>query len=985
MSFSFLGVPPPNSPDECGTLTKQIIRTCLLRTNVLQGGGGNTINVTNLINIVNNFLNRCANYPLRIDASANQCIEISPGFCGSILQNINDAWGIYRSPGITEITVGAGGDGVAPGANFPDVASAFGAPNTPTDCNFIRITSDVTDGPLVLPANTLIYIDPGVNWTVTGPITISGDFVLWGANPTPSSTLTYNNIGSVPLIGGAGSLLIQNLHIIHTAGNNEPVVTPSIPTRMKHVVVDVGATVASFISDTGAPLVNMTLDHVTINGAGANRPLRVGDAASVFRCTELEFTGTFTTAMIAAVATHEWNGIRNRSTAAVGFTIGGTISDFQDITQTATLSLGPDVQITNMTFNTMIISGANNRMQVNNATGLSISLLLFPSNVVFNNVTTNALVGNALDLGANCQINNFRVVTAVPTITSSFIASPQLSNIILPSAWSVRGDIAGVLTNQTMYLSNIYLTGAFSFNTGFPGAEPTTTCQINNLRCTGFTFGSAATDCGIVMVSDMICTGNCSIFVGRGNGAEQNGEVYMSNFRIAGTYTHTQSTSGAYSSGLVAGNALWVGPPGLNSSTRQKWNCAEFQGNMDINSDNNSFTNIMALSTAIAIPRNLTITGNANIIHGLNTWRLSQFSSQAGIVTISGENNVCTSWFMNGGSFVVTGAANTFTGIRISGNVVAAGGTQLFNIFGSQCKLSNIYLGAIVGNNFANFTADGFGSTTDGSYNVNLGNPAGGTSGLQVENFSLYPKRGQTIVAGVGDITGVANPANMLINFNAFASAYNNIRVWFYPGGQAVPGPPFAVLVPSAASLVTVTGTCSQSQFQNMIIGFAQDTPGATAGLSLGTLQVIGAGTDNSFQNVTTVIYLVTQANANFVGVNGFAFAQVGTPPQFTSSGAGTTLSQINFPAIGSNITLSGANACLCNSTIGGGPAGVPVFGLTMPVTADRAIVNGNQFVSGPTSISIAGAIPFPPLFVGNANSGVANVAPFNGAGAGNY
>jgi len=290
-------------------------------------------------------------------------------------------------------------------------------------------------------------------------------------------------------------------------------------------------------------------------------------------------------------------------------------------------------------------------------------------------------------------------------------------------------------------------------------------------------------------------------------------------------------------------------------------------------------------------------------------------------------------------------------------------------------------LGAVVVSNTVGFTSDGFGSRTDGSFNVNLGDPAGGTSGLQVENFSLYPKRGQTIVGGLGDITG-APSANMLINFNAFASSFNNIRIWFYPGGAAVPA---GVLIPSAISLVTVTGTCSQCQFQNMIIGFAQDTPGATAGLSLGSLLVTGAGTDNSFQNVTAVNYSVDQANANFLGVNGFTFAQAASPAQFFSSGASTTLSQASFPAVGSNVTLSGANASLCNSTIGGGPAGAPVFGLTMPITADRAIVNGNQFVSGPTSISVAFAIPFPPLFVGNANSGVANLPPFNGAGAGNY
>ena len=62
MSFSFLGVPPPNSPDECGTLTKQIIRACILRGVTLQGGSGTTINITNLINIVNNFLNLKVNY-----------------------------------------------------------------------------------------------------------------------------------------------------------------------------------------------------------------------------------------------------------------------------------------------------------------------------------------------------------------------------------------------------------------------------------------------------------------------------------------------------------------------------------------------------------------------------------------------------------------------------------------------------------------------------------------------------------------------------------------------------------------------------------------------------------------------------------------------------------------------------------------------------------------------------------------------------------
>jgi len=1095
---------------QCIAVDKQFVNACLVQSELittLTGTGADITNTSDTITIVDIIGNLCGNRPIRL--GTNFCVDLEPGFCSSVIQNVNDAWGIYRAPGMTEITVGTGGNGVAPGANFPDVASALGDPAIPSDCNFIRITSDVTDGALTLRPNTLIYVDPGVNWTVTGSITISGDFVLMGANPTPSSQVTYGGNNQPFITGGAGSsLFVQNLHLIHAPqlGNGEIFVSPNIPTRMSHVVVDVGISVEGFLSDSTAAFVNMTLDHVTLQGSvgpdipaaitGAvwaagfatyttavphglllgqsvtvagvnpsgynvagiivapftpttftlaigvnpglyvsggsiapinNLAINITNTASIFRSSQLETaTGSnFGTVISCANATNpEWNGIRHLASAGT-YRLTGTVSDFQDVSTTADITVGSNAQISNITFNTLRFIAATTRVQVTNASGLFTDFTTRPPNLILSDFVTNQVVSDSLIPGDNAQITNFTIQVGA-NITSTNLTSGSWNNVFLPGNWDLT------TTNNTLFvtaMSTIRVVGNCRF---FPGAAAggTGAFLIKNLSCVDFAIGTGGiAGSGGCLICGLVASGNAIIDNNRNNQV-----VRMQDFRIAGNMTTiTMAGEGGYSNGFIGGNLVNNSGQGI----RQMYDNIEVAGDVIIGTANCNFQNITCLGPG----RIFNITSGNTVVTGLNTRRVSSAAAAGGLLTISGSNNVLTNvnligssvllgvnsqgntltnWrIQGGGAAAITGAVwaagfATYTtavphglllgqsvtvvgvtpsGYNVTGIIVAPftpttftlaigvnpgpyvsggsiAGPQTFIVNGLSHKLSNIMLGCPVNLNTDDFTINGFGSAVDGAFTVNLGDPASANSrGLQVDNFSVYPKRGQTIAAGVGDIIGaIAAAANRIINISTVGGMFTNCHFWFYPGGLSTSG---AALIGHVAPTtnVNVTGFTSQSQFQSLIIGFGGETPGATAATSIGNLVAVGAGNSNSFQSCTAVVYTNAHANAQFNNCNGFGFATLGSPANFTTTGANTIINQCNFGIL----NIQAANAKVMNSV---------VTSAFLNAASTGAVVSRNRFTAG---FTIAPAPPAPlPLVVGNVGSGAAP-ANSNLASTGNY
>jgi len=179
-------------------------------------------------------------------------------FCGAIHQYINNAWGIHRSPGITEVTIGTTGA-------FPTVQAALN-----NGCKFLRVVdSTVTDVNLsVTFADLLVYVDPGAQWTVQGPITFAGgNLVLFGNSSFPSSRVVFDNEvqGVLP-----SNVIVQDLELDRT-GATTRFVDPTVPLFMQNVTVLLNDTGETFLTDTTGALTRTVLRNVILRGDQASR------------------------------------------------------------------------------------------------------------------------------------------------------------------------------------------------------------------------------------------------------------------------------------------------------------------------------------------------------------------------------------------------------------------------------------------------------------------------------------------------------------------------------------------------------------------------------------------------------------------------------------------------------------------------------------------------------------------------------------------
>jgi len=130
----------------------------------------------------------------------------------------NAIWKLRENPSPYQTTVGNVGTG---DAMFGTVQSVLSVINP---CCFIRITGNVSEAGLVIPpscSNVILYIDPGVTWTMQSTTTIptnttvkilgsgvTSTLATTGANtrfdlPNANSQLSISNVAVVPGIGGA--------------------------------------------------------------------------------------------------------------------------------------------------------------------------------------------------------------------------------------------------------------------------------------------------------------------------------------------------------------------------------------------------------------------------------------------------------------------------------------------------------------------------------------------------------------------------------------------------------------------------------------------------------------------------------------------------------------------------------------------------------------------------------------------------------------
>jgi len=822
--------------DECKTVDYKTVRVCVIESQFIGTGTAPGAPIYNTTEIINNFLN-CTTYPFQ---TVGNCADIVPGFCGSILQNINGAWDIFRSPGITEITVG----NVAkpPGANFPDVASALGD-SLVTNCRFIRITDNTTDGNLNIPNGTLIYIDPGVTWTA-GTLTLNGDFILTGATNLNSSTFVYGGSGGTTIInGGGGNVLLSNLRIIHNGVNNdELLVDPTLPCRITNVYTEQNS-LRSFLSDAGAPFQNMILDHVTIE---ATLPLVapeffiISQVTSRLKCNVVNLLGPATGLIIrcGTGTTPTWNGlVANIAGGTAILQLSGNISNFHDVSNLCSVDLFADSYFNQVIANTLTISGDNSIVQ--NAKIGTLDLTTSPSqNLQLTNITTANLFNDILDVRNNTKIVNFQYTSTniITTPDTGGNNTVYIQNITLGSDWTIS-----TLNGTTLYVNNCILptSGILRYNIGV--ADTTGILNISKLQGQNIIYGNGIADNGNLRMVDIdiqTLTVNTS------------GTLILSNFNIRETnkainsLNVTNSGVAKYLNGLISASVLFS-----NLVLNQFMADVEILGEVNLSTISSVFSNITCFANdlpGVANYYGLTISGNNNSFNNFQTHGLVN-DMAGGTLLISGNNNTFNAFHLVGSSVSVTGVFNTLKNIRIQGcrlTVPSPPGAQSFLISGSQTKLSHIHLGASLifdTTAGAGFTTDGFGSNVDGRYNISLG-VGNTTRALQVTNLSIYPRRGQ-VVAPTPDITGVLS-ATQTFTIRASYSTYSNFRVWSYPGnGGLVIGHQLV------AQTLFLDVFCVLSQFNNIIVGYGRETD-VTSGVDIGTYDI--QGPDNFHHNVST-------------------------------------------------------------------------------------------------------------------------------------
>lgn len=960
---------------ECETLTKQFIQTCLYETNFIGPivPAGQPQPIYNFQQIINDRTN-CAIHPL---TTSNGCVEFFPGFCGAMLRGqSNTQWDIYRSSGVTEITVGD--TNKPPGANFATVRDAIGQA-LDTNCRFIRITDNVTEtaGPLNLPTDTLIYIDSGATWNTTNtPLVVAagGTLIITGSNNLLSSTMIYG--GSGTHIVNAAALFVHNVHLIHNNGAaNELFASSSTAMTFDNVTVDCDA-FGTFLSSAGSSFASLRLQDCTLRGTSAFASDAISTLGSIASLDDvvvrnLTLAGTWSAASSAIEmqpgSGAVWSSIRVETTSTVGITFGGdNVTQLIDTNRRSALTVGAATVLHNAEFNSLVFAGNNlvlsdlrgntmdmgtsqvffptlnpasasviispylppciqpppsvppcavafatpyQNIQLNNVVVGSLATITFP-NTALTGITTYQLFA----LGPNTVINNFKCMsTAFPFLTPSvqwtyfsfpFNPPPQqtfrvfgggrayLNGVELGTTWRVYNSSTALPNssapdNGGLFVANSTIHGTVQYGFAMITQANPQGSNINGIGQNGLAiFKNVQVDTDLLVgnIANRTLRFFCNnVNVGRDFTINiANGDCFADNFRVGRDFTETSSAMTKCSNGFIGRNASMAAGTDclvshyINMEILGNLVCGFFTNGVPVgrNAQLENFTCMYNGST-------VTIQGGDCYLKNFNTRKDPVTgAARSGLILCNSNTNgnVLENWVVHGGSFRANGNNNVLNNFKMTGAMNTAdapGFVQSFEIeqltntrgYGSQTRLHNVQLGSWDITNTDTMTLHGFGSTVDGAYSVVLGNlltvpepiPS---AGVQIDGFSLYPKRGQTIVAGVGDITGALS-ATQNVSINANYSTYQNMRLWSYPGG-ATSIPSAIILIGHSLPAQTITINANDSLFSNLIVGYGDETPTTPAG-DVGIVNVLG--NRNTFTALQTLtLNAATAVDTQFIG-----------------------------------------------------------------------------------------------------------------------
>jgi len=382
------------------------------------------------------------------------------------LQFLGGDWVFTDPPSETVIVVG-------PTQVFTNVQAALTA-----GCSFIRVIENTTDIELTLNTNSLVYIDPGVTWTLSGaaPVSIAGkSFTVRGCNPISSNFVVTNTSLDLFTGGATDTLLITDVNVTlsNRLINTTPVVVAyncrfALPNK---ALCFMGSAIGDVITRT---FIN---NCVFVGGGGA--------------CTTV-ITGATSITNNLLMLNCRFQGVYNTLSSSISLAGRGVLMNNIQI-----LSNIGTIDITGGMLQNVAGSGTYN---------LSINATV---QTLVENCSMNALTvrGSFVSIN-NCSVANG--INTLPGLTNSTISGVHLTGGVIALINFTRCVVSGIVhstggitigTAVDSTFSNIRLSGTFSTI-----AAASTNCVFNNITCVTV----SVTDLTDSHLSDIIATGGAS-------------------------------------------------------------------------------------------------------------------------------------------------------------------------------------------------------------------------------------------------------------------------------------------------------------------------------------------------------------------------------------------------------------------------------------------------------------------------------------------
>ena len=407
-----------------------------------------------------------------------------------VWNNALTSWQILENPGMTSATVDGSGAG---NGMYTTVAAAVA-----DGCTKIRVIGDTTEPFifLILPTDTVIYIDPEVtlSWGSNGFSLGAFSLTLRGSGPT--SVFSYSDSpGGSTVTGGGGSVLnifdlTVDLSASTVASNIASSLVSQINIRNSNIILPsiVGA-VANFLGSGGGgiTLPDCRITDTSFVGTGPFTKSFIELSSGNLTMTNIIFDGIYGgTGISSSSASFSLNGAVALTTASGLLTIDG-------------------------------IGLINGVYQLGSALSINISLFTFGADSA---IVSNCVINNFLMSGlgsASANISNIRCVgdfSISPTNTNQQITNIQCTTV------GVGVGTAGTLNANGLgnIVSNFYVTGAGTVTLASGAAGWTligfrtdgaltlaglTNCTFTNLECAtslvigGAAVGAAVTSCNL--------------------------------------------------------------------------------------------------------------------------------------------------------------------------------------------------------------------------------------------------------------------------------------------------------------------------------------------------------------------------------------------------------------------------------------------------------------------------------------------------------